>query len=87
MVYSGSSESSTEVQTSAANLSSFERKISKNEAEFMNEFDLTISFNGVSNTDHVFVRTKFLYVKGEGWKSDSIEYIGEITRKAGETSK
>jgi len=53
----------------------------------MNEFDLTISFNGVSNTDHVFIRTKFLYVKGEGWKSDSIEYIGEITRKAGETSE
>lgn len=71
----------TEIETSAANISTYEKKISKSEAEYLNEFDLTVKFNSVSNTDKVFVRTKLLFIEGQGWKIDSIEYIGEVSRR------
>lgn len=42
---------------------------------------MTMNYNNFSNTVHVFAKTKLLYIKGEGWKVDSIDFIGDITQK------
>ena len=72
-------DSEESIQSSMVGLKPFEYQSSKPEAEFFNEFKLTTEFNNVANTEMVIVKTSLIYVKGQGWKIDDVEYIGELT--------
>lgn len=72
-------DSEESIQSSMVGLKPFEYQSSKTEAEFFNEFKLTTEFNNVANTEMVIVKTSLIYVKGQGWKIDDVEYIGELT--------
>ena len=83
IVQSGSSTevSDVKVESSASNVKSYEKQVSKTETEFMNELDLTITFNGVSNKEKVFIRTTLHHLDKQGWKVNSIEYLGELNNE------
>jgi hypothetical protein len=67
------------VKSSMVGLKPFEYQSSKTKAEFFNEFKLSTEFNDVTNTETVIVKTSLLYVKGQGWKINDVEYIGQLT--------
>jgi len=72
-------DSEESVKSSIVGLKPFEYQSSKTEAEFFNEFKLTTEFNNVANTETVIVKTSLVYVKGQGWKINDVEYIGQLT--------
>ncbi|MBO1000740.1 hypothetical protein IOC57_23740 [Bacillus sp. SD075] len=72
-------DSEESVKSSMVGLKPFEYQSSKTEAEFFNEFKLTTEFNKVAATDTVIVKTSLIYVKGQGWKVDDVEFIGQLT--------
>ncbi|WP_408008238.1 hypothetical protein ACJROX_26795 [Pseudalkalibacillus sp. A8] len=67
------------VKSSMVGLKSFEYQESKTETEFFNEFKLSTEINDVTNTETVIVKTSLIYVKGQGWKINDVEYIGQLT--------
>ncbi|WP_445491549.1 hypothetical protein [Niallia sp. 03133] len=67
------------VESSLSGLKAYEYKASKMETAYINEFELTTEYNGVSDTVTTLVKTDLLYVKNKGWKVNDIEYIGELT--------
>jgi hypothetical protein len=72
-------DSEESVKSSMVGLKAFEYQSSKTEAEFFNEFKLTTEFNGVAATDTVIVKTSLIFVKGQGWKVDDVEFVGQLT--------
>lgn len=72
-------DSEESVKSSMVGLKPFEYQTSKTEAEFFNEFKLTTEFNNVAATDTVIVKTSLIFVKGQGWKVDDVEFIGQLT--------
>ena len=72
-------DSEETVKSSMVGLKPIEYQSSKTEAEFFNEFKLTTEFNNVANTETVIVKTSLVYVKGQGWKINDVEYIGQLT--------
>ncbi|MGN7397306.1 hypothetical protein [Peribacillus frigoritolerans] len=67
------------VQSSMVSLKPFEYQFSKTGAEFFNEFKLTTEFNHVAATEIVIVKTPLIYVKGQGWMVDDVEFIDQLT--------
>ncbi|PEJ58017.1 hypothetical protein CN692_10560 [Bacillus sp. AFS002410] len=67
------------VKSSLVGLKPFEYQSSRTEAEFFNEFKLSTEFNDVSNTETVIVKTSLIYIKGQGWKIDDVEFVGQLT--------
>ena len=72
-------DSEESVKSSMVGLKPFEYQSSKTEAEFFNEFKLTTEFNNVANTETVIVKTLLVYVKGQGWKINDVEFVGQLT--------
>jgi uncharacterized protein len=67
------------VKSTMVGLKPFEYQSSKTQAEFFNEFKLSTEFNDVANTETVIVKTSLIFIKGQGWKIDDVEFIGQLT--------
>lgn len=74
--YEGDSEA--EVHVSASNFKSYEYKEDKTTAEYITELDMKVSYNGVSSKEPAMIKTKWVFVEGEGWKVDHVEVIGGV---------
>lgn len=73
--------SSDKVSSSLTGLKAFKNQSTKTEMEFLNELTLTTEFNDIGNTEMVYVKTKLVYVNGQGWKVDGVEFVGQVRER------
>lgn len=69
------------VKSVMKDLKAYEYQLSKNEAEFFNEFNMTIKVGQTENTQTVICRTFLIYTEASGWKINDVEFIGQLTAR------
>lgn len=74
-------ENDLSIHSEMEGLKSYEHMISKTQAEFFNEFNVTIEVRNNVNKQTVIVRTFLIYSKENGWKINDVEYIGQLTTR------
>ncbi|PLT43551.1 hypothetical protein B8V81_5091 [Paenibacillus pasadenensis] len=76
----GEPDGATSLQTNVDRLNVYERPVSANEIEFLNEFDLTTMLSGEAHTVRLLVRCSVhLQPEEAGWKVEDVEVIGDLT--------
>jgi hypothetical protein len=68
-------EKGTDILASTRNVQSYEHVQDRTHVEYISTFTNTIRFNGVSSSDPEMIKTKLIFVEGEGWKIDDLENI------------
>ncbi|MEK5586578.1 hypothetical protein MKZ21_30435 [Paenibacillus sp. FSL P2-0536] len=73
-------KSAIDIISSVKSIITYENQVSKVEVWYMNDIVTTTTFNGVSNNINLIVKNKLLYLEGEGWKVDDVEYVSQVAR-------
>jgi alpha-D-ribose 1-methylphosphonate 5-triphosphate synthase subunit PhnI len=68
-----SPKTDSSISSSISDFKPFEYKVSKTEINFLNEFKVTTEYNDVGSTENILIKTKIIYMKGQGWKVDDVE--------------
>ena len=69
------------VKSVMEDLKAYEYQASKFEAEFFNEFNMTIKVGETESTQTVICRTFLIYTEASGWKINDVEFIGQLTAR------
>lgn len=61
------------------NFKSYEYRPQRTTSEFISEFDLSTTYNDITTTQTVLVRTILVNSEGGSWKVSNFEFIGNLT--------
>ncbi|KJD43317.1 hypothetical protein [Paenibacillus terrae] len=71
-------ENTPSVSSKMSKLQPFQYAIDKDKAEFINQFNVSTSFNNVETSQTIIVHTVLLYSEEKGWQVDDVQFITTI---------